>query len=60
MNKTPYTWVFNFEIVIPLEVGLSTIRTEAYDDKNNSQILAQDLNLIDERRENALVRMANY
>ena len=61
MNETPYSLAFCFAVVIPLEIGLPTIRTEAYDDNNNVEILiARDLDLADEQRENALVWMANY
>ena len=51
---------FMFKVVIPLEVGLHTIRTEAYDSSHKKEILSRDLNLVDERRENALIQMADY
>ena len=61
MNEMPYSLVFYFAVVIPLEIGLPTIQTEAYDDNNNVEILiARNLDLADEQRENALVWMANY
>ena len=44
-NKTPYVLAFEFEVVIPLEVNLSTIRTEAHDVSHNEKVLAQDLDL---------------
>ena len=56
----PYSLAFEFKTVISLEINLFTIRTEAYDISHNEEILAQDLDLADERRENALIRMANY
>ena len=49
-----------FEVVIPLEVGLPIIWTEAYDISRNEEILARDLDLIDEQRENGLIWMTNY
>ena len=51
---------FRIKVVIPLEVGLATIRTEAYDASHNEEVLARDLDLIEEKRENAFIRMANY
>ena len=51
---------FRFEVVISLEVGLPTIRTEAYDTSHNEEVLALDIDLIDERRENTLIWMADY
>ena len=53
-------WLFRFKALISLEVGLPTIRTKAYKKTNNFEVLARDLNLAKERRENVLVRMANY
>ena len=55
-----YSLAFGFEAIIPLEVGLPTIRTEAYDTNHNEEVLALDLDLADERRENALIQMADY
>ena len=59
-NETPYSLAFGFEIVIPLEIGLPTIRTEVYDASHNEEVQARDLNLADERRENELVQMTDY
>ena len=56
----PYALVFGFEVTILLEVGLSIIQTEAYDTSHNKEVLARDLDFIDERRENALIWMADY
>ncbi|GFZ00954.1 hypothetical protein Acr_14g0005890 [Actinidia rufa] len=59
-NETPYSLAFGFEAVIPLEVGLPKIQIEAYSTSNNNEVLARDLDLAEERRENALIRMADY
>ena len=59
-NETSYALAFEFEVVIPPEVSLPTIRTEAYEISHNKKVLAQDLDLANERRENALIRMADY
>ncbi|GFZ04843.1 hypothetical protein Acr_17g0004150 [Actinidia rufa] len=59
-NEIPYSLAFGFEAVIPLEVSLPTIRIEAYDANHNKEVLARDLDLVEERRENALIRMADY
>ena len=58
-NETQYSLAFDLEVVILLEASLPTIRKEVYDD-NNAEVLAWDLDLANERRENALVRLANY
>ncbi|GFS42838.1 hypothetical protein Acr_00g0081980 [Actinidia rufa] len=59
-NEMPYSLAFGFEVVIPLEVGLPTIRTEAYDTSHNNEVLARDVDLAEERRDNALIRMVDY
>ena len=38
---------------------MPTIRTEAYDISHNEKVLARDLNLVDQRRENALAKTYN-
>ncbi|GFZ08917.1 hypothetical protein Acr_20g0007250 [Actinidia rufa] len=60
MNETPYVLTFRFEAVIPLEVGLPTIQTEAYNVSHNEEVLARDLDLANKRRENMLIRMTDY
>ena len=55
----PYSFAFGSEVIILLEVSLPTIWAEAYDD-NKFEVLAPNLDLINEQRENVLVRMANY
>ena len=59
-NETPYSLTFGFEVIILLEVDLPVIQTEAYDIGHNEGVLAQDLDLSEERRENTLIRMADY
>ncbi|GFZ00194.1 hypothetical protein Acr_13g0015930 [Actinidia rufa] len=59
-NKTPYVMALKFEVVIPLEVGLPTIRIKAYDVSHNVKVLSRSLDLADEQRKNALIRMADY
>ena len=54
-NKMPYFLAFRFEVVIPLEVGWPIIGTEAHNVGHNEKVLAWDLNLTEERRENALI-----
>ena len=55
-NEMRYSLAFGFEAIMPLEVRLLTIRIEAYDDEHNSEVLARDLDLAEERRGNALIR----
>ena len=59
-NKMPYFLAFGFKVVIPLKVGLLTIRIETYDDNSNFEVLVQDFDFANKQRENALIRMTNY
>jgi hypothetical protein len=46
--------------VIPFEVGLPTLRSEEYNQENNELMLAKDLDLAQERRDLAMIRLASY
>ena len=59
-GKTPYSLTYGVEAVIPLEVGLPTVRSEEYDQDNNELMLAKDLDLAQERRDLAMIRLASY
>uniref|UniRef100_A0A2N9GWW3 RNase H type-1 domain-containing protein n=1 Tax=Fagus sylvatica TaxID=28930 RepID=A0A2N9GWW3_FAGSY len=59
-GETPYSLTYGVEAVIPLEVGLPTLRSEEYDRDNNELMLAKDLDLAQERRDLAMIRLASY
>uniref|UniRef100_A0A2N9EA47 Uncharacterized protein n=1 Tax=Fagus sylvatica TaxID=28930 RepID=A0A2N9EA47_FAGSY len=59
-GETPYSLTYGVEAVIPLEVGLPTLRSEEYDQDNNELVLAKDLDLAQERRDLAMIRLASY
>ena len=44
---------YGSEIVIPVEIGLTTLRTSTYDDQQNEEQLCLNLDLIDKVRETA-------
>ena len=48
------------ETVIPLETGFPTLRTSAFTSDGNDELQKKSLNLIEERRENAMVQLAYY
>ena len=51
---------YGFEAVIPLKIGFPTLRTSLFNPNNNDQFLRESLDLIDERREVAMVQLAHY
>ncbi|XP_028058191.1 uncharacterized protein LOC114262049 [Camellia sinensis] len=59
-GETPYSLTYGMEAVIPLEVGLPTIRSEIFEPADNDEAIAQALDIAEERREAALIRLAAY
>ena len=48
------------ETVIPLETGFPTLRTSAFTSDGNDELQKKSLNLIEERRKNAMIQLAYY
>ena len=48
------------ETVIPLEANFPTLRTSSFTSDSNEKLLGKNLDLIDERREKAMVQLAYY
>uniref|UniRef100_A0A2N9GLJ3 Uncharacterized protein n=1 Tax=Fagus sylvatica TaxID=28930 RepID=A0A2N9GLJ3_FAGSY len=59
-NETPFALAFGVEAVIPLEIEMPTIRTTEFDVQTNEDNLCKDLDLVEERRDLAMVRLAAY
>lgn len=51
---------YGFEAVIPIETGFPTLRFYQLLGSSNKQLLSLDLNLAEERKEVAAVRLAQY
>ena len=51
---------YGAEAVIPLETGFPTTRTSSFNPKGNDEQLTRSLDLIEEKRENAMVQLAYY
>uniref|UniRef100_A0A2N9IRH8 Reverse transcriptase domain-containing protein n=1 Tax=Fagus sylvatica TaxID=28930 RepID=A0A2N9IRH8_FAGSY len=59
-GKPLFSLTYGVEVVIPLEVGLPTLRAEEYDQENNELMLAKDMDQAQERRDLAMIRLASY
>ena len=59
-RETPFLMTYGAEAVIPLENGFPTIRSSAFTSDGNNEPLKKNLDLIEERRENAIVQLAYY
>ena len=51
---------YGAEVIIPLEIGFPMLRTNAFTLDGNDGLLGKSLDLIEERRESAMVRLAYY
>ena len=59
-GETPFSITYGAEAVIPLETSFPTLRTSAFTPGGNDRLLEKSLDLIEERRENAMVQLAYY
>ena len=59
-GETPILMTYGAEAVIPLETGFPTLKTSSFSPSSNDNLLENGLNLIEERRENAMVQLAYY
>ena len=55
MGETPFSMTYEAEAVIPFKTGFPTLRMSSFTLSNNDELLGKSLNLIEERRENAMV-----
>ena len=51
---------YGAKAVIPLESGFLTMRSSTFTSDGNDELLKRNLDLIEERRENARVQLAYY
>ena len=51
---------YGAEAVIPLETGFPTLKTNSFNPSSNNELLERSLDLIEERRESAIVQLEYY
>ena len=59
-RETPFLMTYGVETVIPLETSFPTLRTSSFNPSDNNEHLKKNLNLIEEKKENAMVQLAYY
>ncbi|XP_023875869.2 uncharacterized protein LOC111988312 [Quercus suber] len=59
-GETPFSLTYGTEAVIPVKVGLTTLRREFFDEQSNDNQLKMHLDCLDEVRDQASQRMAKY
>ena len=60
IGETPFSMTYGTEAVIPLETGFPMLKTSLFAPDRNDNLLEKSLDLIEERRENAMVQLAYY
>ncbi|GJY09719.1 reverse transcriptase domain-containing protein [Tanacetum coccineum] len=55
-GETPFSLTYGTEAVIPAEIGMPTLRTTEIDLTKNNEALGMDLDLIEERMEQAAIQ----
>ena len=59
-GETPISMSYEVEVIIPIETGFPTLRTQMFNPNDNDKLLERSLDLIKERRQNAMVQLAYY
>ena len=60
MRETTFSITYGSEAVIPLKSGFPTLRMSLFTLDSNDQLLEKSLDLVDERREAAMVQLVYY
>ena len=58
--ETPFSMTYGIEAIIPIESRFLTLRTDQDSIEENDRLLSTSLELVEERREVATVKMAHY
>ena len=59
-GETPFAMTYGAEVVIPLKENFPMLRTNSFTPSDNDELLRESLDLIEERRERAMIHLANY
>ena len=60
IGETRFSITYGAEAVIPLETGFPKLRTSSFNPSDNDEHLKKNLDLIEEKKENAMVQLAYY
>ena len=60
IGETPFSMTYGVEAVIPVELGFPTLRTDKFSVEENNHLLSASLDLVEERKEVAAVKMTHY
>ena len=60
IRETPFNLTYSIEVVIPVEVGVTSLRQEAFHEGNNDNQLRVNLDCLDESKDRASQKMVEY
>ena len=60
MGETPFRLTYGIEAVIPVEVGVTSIRRKVFNEESNDDHLRINLDFLDKVREKASIKMTKY
>ena len=60
IGETPVSLTYGIETVIPLETGFLPTITSSFNPKDNDEQLTRNLDLIEEKREDAMIQLTYY
>lgn len=60
IGETPFSLTYGTKAIISLETGFLTLKTNWFNMEENHHLLSASLDLVDERREVAMVKRAHY
>ena len=59
-GRNSFSMTYGAKAVLPLETSFPTLKTGTFTPSNNDELLERNLDLIEERREKAMIRLAYY
>ena len=59
-GETPFAMTYGAKAVIPLETNFPMLRTNSFTPSSNDDLLGESLDLVEERRERAMIHLAYY
>ena len=60
MEETPFFMTYGAEAILPLETSFPTLKTDNFTPSSNDELLGRSLDLIEEKREKAMIQLAYY
>ena len=60
IGETPFSLSYGYKAIVPLEIGMSSLRRENYDPNQNNLLQRRELDFLEEKRHDSQLRVAIY